>query len=151
MIRSLVARLTLLAQLTALIVITTFGISSLWVTAHVLKTERHAFVAETARRLARSFKDELAEEPDTILAARRVIEDAMEVGVRVELRDAAGRLLASSHAARGTGRLAFETRGSAGELTRISPSANTATTVVVGNDRHRPGETPRCSRPPHWW
>jgi hypothetical protein len=58
-IRSLAARLTLAAQLVALVVIIAFGISSLWVTSHVLEGEREAYVRESARRIAHDFDDEL--------------------------------------------------------------------------------------------
>jgi signal transduction histidine kinase len=97
-IRSLVARLTILEQITAIIVIVAFGVSSLAITAHVLRIERRAFVAETARHLAEAFDDELAEESDTLAAARGTIDDGLEEGVRVEIRGPAGRLIASSRA-----------------------------------------------------
>ncbi len=96
MIRSLAGRLTLLQQISALVVVTAFGLLSLWLTGHALRLERRSFVANTATRLAHSLEDELAEEPDTVVAARGVVEDGVEAGVQVEVRAASKRLLASS-------------------------------------------------------
>jgi signal transduction histidine kinase len=94
--RSLVTRLTWLEQLTVIGAVAAFGLLSLWVTSKVLTREREAFVATTARRLAASFEEDLHEEPDTLTVAQGLIEDGREVGVRVEVRDSRGRLLASS-------------------------------------------------------
>ena len=96
MIRSLLARLTLLEQLTAVVVIVAFGLLSLGITARVLRSERRAFVARTADRLARSIETEFVEEADTAEVARSLMEDGQDVGVRVEVRDPAGRVLAAS-------------------------------------------------------
>lgn len=96
MTRSLVTRLTLLEQLTVIGAIIAFGTLSLLVTGEVLKRERQAFVTTTAQRLAASYIEDLAEEPDTLTVARGVIEDGREVGVQIEVHDSRGRLLASS-------------------------------------------------------
>lgn len=96
MTRSLVTRLTVLEQLTVIGAILAFGVLSLWVTGQVLKRERQAFVTTTAQRLAASYVEDLAEEPDTLTVARGVIEDGREVGVQIEVHDSRGRLLASS-------------------------------------------------------
>ncbi len=96
MTRSLVTRLTLLEQLTVIGAIIAFGTLSLLVTGEVLKRERQAFVTTTAQRLAASYIEDLAEEPDTLTVARGVIEDGREVGVQIEVHDSRGQLLASS-------------------------------------------------------
>ena len=98
MTRSLVTRLTVLEQLTVIGAIIAFGVLSLWVTGQVLKRERQAFVTTTAQRLAASYVEDLAEDPDTLTVARGVIEDGREVGVQIEVHDSRGRLLASSFA-----------------------------------------------------
>ena len=96
--RSLVARLTLLEQLTVIGAMFAFGVLALWVTGEVLKHERQTFVTATAQRLAASYVEDLEEEPDTLTVARGVIEDGREVGVQIEVHDSRGRLLASSFA-----------------------------------------------------
>ncbi len=96
MSRSLAGRLALLEQLTVIGAIAAFGLLSLWVTAQVLRRERVAFVTTTAQRLAATFVEDLEEDPDTLVVARGLIEDAREVGVQVEVRDGRGHLLASS-------------------------------------------------------
>ena len=96
MTRSLVARLTLLEQLTVIGAMLAFGVLSLWVTGQVLKRERQTFVTSTAQRLAASYVEDLQEESDTLTVARGVIEDGREVGVQIEVHDSRGQLLASS-------------------------------------------------------
>ena len=96
MIRSLGARLTLLEQFTALVAVAAFGLLTLWTTTRVLRAERQAFVTRTAERLAQGFDDEFTEDPDTSAAVQSVLDDAREVGLRAEVRDPAGRVMASS-------------------------------------------------------
>ena len=96
MIRSLVSRLSLLEQLTVIAAVIAFGSSAWIVTAEMMKSERQSMVNATAVRLARAFDDELAEESDSLVAARGTVEDGMQAGLQVEVRDRAGRLLASS-------------------------------------------------------
>jgi signal transduction histidine kinase len=99
--RSLLARLTLLQQLITIVAVTAFALASLAITSQVWRSERRAFVASTAARLAGGFRQELADEPDTVVAARSVVDDGLEVGVQVEVRDATGRVVASSLAPAG--------------------------------------------------
>jgi signal transduction histidine kinase len=100
-IRSLVARLTLVEQITAAAAVTAFGLSALWITGHELRSERQAYVTATARRLAKDLDDELAEAPDTLAAARSVLDEGLESGVRVEILDSSGRSLTSRLASAG--------------------------------------------------
>ena len=96
MIRSLVARLTLLEQATVVAAVLGFALVSLLVTREVLRRERQVFVSGVAGRLAKSFDDELTENPDPDSAAAGVIEDAVEAGVHAEIHDARGRFMAST-------------------------------------------------------
>ncbi len=100
MMRSLVTRLTLLEQLTILGAVLAFSLSSLLITAHALRDERRAFVNSTATRLAAGLDDEFGEELDTLAAARGGIEDGIEAGVQVEVRDPVRGVLASSRPTR---------------------------------------------------
>lgn len=96
MTRSLLARLTLLQQVTTLLAVLLFASMALVITARVMRLERTAFVNRTATRLAQGFPLELQDEPDTVMAAQSLVDDGRDVGVRVEVRSAAGRVLASS-------------------------------------------------------
>ena len=96
MTRSLLARLTLLQQLTTAVAILAFALASLGITAHVMRSERRAFVAATATRLAAGFQTELEDEPDTLVAAQSLVDDGFDVGLQVEVRDSTGHLMASS-------------------------------------------------------
>jgi len=101
MMRSLLVRLTLLQQLTATIAIVAFAVLALAITAQVMRSERRAFVASTASRLAGGFEQELQDEPDTMLAAQSLVEDGHDVGLQVEVRDSRDRVLAAAPAATG--------------------------------------------------
>ena len=96
MMRSLVGRLTLLQQLTTLAVVAAFALAALGITSHVMRSERRDFVAATATRLAAGFQAELEDEPNAPLAAQSLVDDGFDVGLQVEVRDAAGSVLASS-------------------------------------------------------
>ena len=56
--RSLVTRLTVLEQLTILVAVIVFSLSSLLITARALRNERRAFVTSSATRLAAGLDDE---------------------------------------------------------------------------------------------
>ena len=100
MSRSLVARLTWLEILTVLAAVLAFAAIALVVTAQMMKTERHAMVHAAAIRLASAFDGELAEESDSAAAAQGVVDDGLEAGLRVEVRDPRGGILATSLARR---------------------------------------------------
>ncbi len=139
MIRSLLARITLLQQLTAIVAIAAFALLSLEITAHVMRAERRAFVASTASRLAKDFEQELVDEPDTLLAAQSLVEDGLDVGVQVEVRDALGRVMASSLTA-ASGRARGSEPGATPPSERFVSSAMSALGIrvtVVGMDAAR--------------
>src|SRR5438067_1194036 len=98
---SLAARLMVVQQITTTVVIAVFAGSSLWLTAHVLRQQQDAFLADTADRLARAFEDELREQSDPNLAASAVIEALGGRGVHIDILDAAGHRLAGSRSASG--------------------------------------------------
>lgn len=98
MTRSLLARITLLQQVTTLLAVLLFASMALGITGRVMRLERTAFVSRTAIRLAQGFPLELEDEPDTLKAAQSLVDDGRDIGVRVEVRSASGRLLASSFA-----------------------------------------------------
>ncbi len=102
--RSLLARLTLLQQVATLAAIALFAVLAMAITAGVMRAERHAFVSRTAARLADGYAQELVDEPDPEAAARSMVEDGLDVGLRVEVRDSTGRVLASSLAPSGPSR-----------------------------------------------
>ncbi len=139
MIRSLLARLTLLQQLTAIVAIAAFALMALGITAHVMRAERRAFVAGTAARLAGGFEQELQDEPDTLLAAQSLVEDGLDVGVQVEVRDHTGRLMASSLTA-AAGRAGAPKLGESPPSERIVSTATSPLGIrvtVVGMDAAR--------------
>ena len=94
--RSLAARLALLQQGMTLAVIVVFAGSALWLTARVLRGQQDSFLSATALRLARSYDDELVEQPDPARAAAEVLAAGATPGIRIEFRDPSGRSLASS-------------------------------------------------------
>ena len=96
MIRSLAARLALLEQLTVLVAIVAFGLLALWITTHVVRAERRAFVAEIATRLAQGFEEELKQDPDTSAAVQSMLEDAREIGLWAEIRDLRGNIVGTN-------------------------------------------------------
>jgi signal transduction histidine kinase len=95
-IRSLAARLTLLEQITLLVAVAAFGLLALWITTHVVRAERKAFVAEIATRLALGFEEELKQDPDTSAAVKSMLEDAREIGLWAEIRDPSGWVVGSN-------------------------------------------------------
>jgi signal transduction histidine kinase len=99
--RSLTSRLALLQQLVAVAVVLVFAASSLWITQRTLKREEHAVLQETARRLAENVDREYREEHDLAAAAYDVLEEEAAFGMRIEIFDTAGHLLASSRRAAG--------------------------------------------------
>ena len=98
MIRSLVSRITLLQQAMIIVAMLGFALATLWGTHAVLGRGQQRFVDTVALHLATSFDDELTEDPDVQAAAIGVIEDANEAAVHAEIRDTAGRLMASTEA-----------------------------------------------------
>ncbi len=94
--RSLAGRLTWLQQLAVGGAIVLFGASAYLLASRALTSDRRSFVGETARRLAATFDEDLADESDTLEVARGLLEDGAEVGVWVEVAAHDGRVLASS-------------------------------------------------------
>jgi signal transduction histidine kinase len=94
--RSLASRLALLQQVVAIAILASFAASSLWVTRRALVRAEHAVLWETARYLADNMDREYREEQDLARAAIGVLEDGAASGMRIDIVDAAGRLLASS-------------------------------------------------------
>ena len=140
MIRSLVVRLTLLEQLTVVAAILAFGVIAWVVTAHILDSEHHRTVGALAAQFAAGFDDELAEDPDSVVAAQGVVEDAILAGVDVELRTPAGRLLASSRerrVARSPGRPADSVRAEASFVAQARARSGVTVTVALSNKAER--------------
>jgi signal transduction histidine kinase len=94
--RSLSSRLSLLQQMVTIAVVAIFATSSLWITQRTLQREERALLLETAARLADNIDREMREGDDLPRAAAEVIDEETPTGMHIELRDAAGRLLASS-------------------------------------------------------
>ena len=94
--RSLSSRLSLLQQMVTIAVVVIFAISSLWITQRALQREERALLLETCARLADNIDRETREDGDLGRAAAEVIDEETASGMRIEIRDAAGRLLASS-------------------------------------------------------
>jgi hypothetical protein len=95
-IRSLAARLTLLEQATVLVAVVAFGLLALWITTHVVRSERRDFVEEIATRLAQGFEEELKQDPDTSAAVQSMLEDAREIGLWAEISDPSGRVVGTN-------------------------------------------------------
>jgi signal transduction histidine kinase len=96
--RSLAGRLAALQQGMTLLVIVVFAGSALWLTGHVLRDEQMKIVSDAARQLARGYEEELEEQGNAAAAAASVIEDVAP-GIRAEIVDPTGRVLARSASA----------------------------------------------------
>jgi signal transduction histidine kinase len=133
---SLAARLTLVQQITALAIIVAFAGSSLVLTAHVLHKQQDAFLQENAQRMARAYDEELQEQRDPARAAARVFEEEAAPGARVEIRDAAGGLVARAPRP-STNRSARRTppRGGGDSMVVVARTAHGSTIRVSMSDR----------------
>ncbi|HEY3215473.1 MAG TPA: HAMP domain-containing sensor histidine kinase [Candidatus Eisenbacteria bacterium] len=96
--KSLEARLTRLQQVVAVAITAAFGASMLWLTLHVLAREEHAYVVSEANRIARRLQNEVLEEGDLRHAATGMIDEESGSGLKIDVTDGAGHLLASSMA-----------------------------------------------------
>ena len=93
---SLVGRIVVLQQITALCVIAAFAISSLVLTRHVLVKQQRTAVADTAVRTGHEFDEEMGELAVPSAAAAKALEEGAAAGVRVEIRDSRGTLIGAS-------------------------------------------------------
>jgi len=132
--KSLEARLTVLLQVVAVAVTAAFGASMLWLTQQALARNEHAFVASEAKQIAHHLEAEIAEEGSLERAAIMTIEEESGSGLKIEVTDASGRLLASS-AALAPGKKAT---GAAGEVeTAVARSTSGAWVRVSLSSRLR--------------
>jgi len=93
---SLVGRIVVLQQITALCVIAAFAISSLVLTRHVLVKQQRAAVAAAAVRSGHEFDEEMGELGVPTAAAAKALEEGAAAGVRVEIRDSRGALIGAA-------------------------------------------------------
>ncbi len=100
---SLVARLTLIQQLVASVVIVVFAASSLWLTDRSLRRAQERQLAETAHRVAESVDREYAEERDLPRASRAALEEETDSGLGIMVYGPQDTLLASNALANRTG------------------------------------------------
>jgi signal transduction histidine kinase len=122
---SLSSRLATLQQALAAAVMLAFAVSALWVTERTLAREERAMLGETAGRIAGNLDREYSEEGSLSTAARDVMEEESASGVRIEILDPAGVVLASSDA--GPSGSGAEDR----ERTRVTASSQCGATVVA--------------------
>jgi signal transduction histidine kinase len=109
-------------------VIALFAGSSMWLTARTIQREEATILERTAHRLAADLDDELKEEGDLGKAAAAVLEQEAASGFRIDIVDAAGRILAST-SRRDSGIDVRQVPGS-GNPRAIVPSASGAAIVV---------------------
>lgn len=144
MFRSLAARLSALQQGVATLAIVMCAAASVWLMGRVLYGEESAILTEAARRLALNLDLELKEEGTLQRAAEEVLAEESAVGLRVDVYDPSGRLVATS-ATRPGARNPF--RGVARAPDRGAPhrvrmrAASGAQVEVSMSDRLRVGGT----------
>lgn len=123
---SLASRLANLQQAVVAVVMLAFAASALWVTERTLVGEERAMLAETAHRVADNLDREYTEEGTLARAASEMMKEESTAGIRVEVFDNSGELLASSSTGSAT---ADEADFEDGEQSRAD--ANCGATVVA--------------------
>jgi len=93
---SLVARLTGLLQAVTVLVVAAFASLALWLTAGSLLREEAAQLEMTARHVAENLDREFQEERRLAPAAENAVAEEAPGGLRVEVLDLSGRLLAAT-------------------------------------------------------
>ena len=93
---SLVFRLALLQQALAAAIILVFSASAIWLTSRTLERQEGVFLTSIAAHTAENLTHEWNEESDLKLAAQAALEEGDTAGVRLDIFDAQGRLVASS-------------------------------------------------------
>lgn len=93
---SLVGRLAILQQLLAAALIVVFAVSAIWISARTLEREEVVMLDNTTARMARSFRQEWLEDRNLKSAAEAVLIEVAPPGVRIDILDDQGRLLAST-------------------------------------------------------
>ena len=128
--RSLELRLVLLQLGVAVAVILLFSASALWLSARVLGAGEQARLRAVATQVARSIElEEVEEKSDLPRAAVTALQEGTPVGVGIEVRDRAGRML---HTTRGPWR-------HASEETRRSSAAISGGGLVIATSPVSPG------------
>ncbi len=94
--RSLVFRLSLLQQTTAVVLIVAFAALAIWISAGTLARQETRYVSDAARRVAANLEREISEEGDLAHAATAVIEESAPPDAWVDVFDAQGRLVAAT-------------------------------------------------------
>jgi signal transduction histidine kinase len=121
--RSLVFRLSLLQQITAVALILAFAALAIWITAGTLARQETLYVSDAARHVAVNLEREWLEEGDLARAATAVIEESAPPDAWVDVFDARGRLVAATAAG--------ARRPARGELHQVRLRLSRGATVVV--------------------
>jgi two-component system, OmpR family, heavy metal sensor histidine kinase CusS len=93
---SLVFRLALLQQVLAAVLIAVFAGSAVWLSARTLERQELRFLSATARKMADNLDRDLEKHDDLKLVALEIVGEDAPVGVRVDVLDEQGRLVATT-------------------------------------------------------